>query len=151
MKPIIATLLITLLLAFTDAHADSVLMARSSQAFPEAMVALQQAIKAHGYRVTRVQRVDVGLKVGGFRSDAYRVVFFGTPDDMRTLPARYPELMPYLPLKVVIFAEGDTTLLVTDDPAVLKALFPQKALAPVFDRWAGDVQAILHDATDGAN
>ena len=42
------------------ADAEQLLMARSVEPFPEAMLDLQESIRAHGYAVTRVQRVDVG-------------------------------------------------------------------------------------------
>ncbi|MEK7797111.1 MAG: DUF302 domain-containing protein, partial [Pseudomonadota bacterium] len=49
------------LLLAAPAQADELLMARVERSFPEAMNALQQSIQDHGYKVTRVQRVDIGL------------------------------------------------------------------------------------------
>lgn len=118
-------------------------MARAPLAFPEAMAALQTAIKARGYTVSHVQRVDLGLSVGGFKSAEYRVVFFAKPADMAELPARVPELAAYLPLKIVIFAEGDTALLTTNSPRTLREFFPQAGLDAVFATWHADVSAIF--------
>jgi uncharacterized protein (DUF302 family) len=125
------------------ARADELLMARSPLAFPEAMTALQTAIKARGYTVSHVQRVDLGLSVGGFKSAEYRVVFFAKPEEIAALPARLPELAAYLPLKIVIFAEGDTTLLTTNSPRTLRQFFPRAGLDAVFERWHKDVNAIF--------
>ncbi len=134
-----------LYLAFGSAaaRADELLMVRSQLAFPEAMTALQAAIKARGYTVGHVQRVDLGLSVGGFKSAEYRVVFFAKPEEIAALPARLPELAAYLPFKIAIFAEGDTTLLTTNSPRTLRQFFPRAGLDAVFERWHADVSAIL--------
>lgn len=134
---------IHLALGSAGARADEMLMARSPLAFPEAMTELQQAIKARGYTVGHVQRVDVGLSVGGFKTAEYRVVFFAKPEELAALPARLPEVAAYLPLKIAIFAEGDTTLLSTNNPQTLRQFFPNAGLDAVFERWYTDVSAIL--------
>ena len=131
------------MLALPTAQAANLLMARSSLPFPEAMQALQDNISAHGYTVTHVQRVDVGLTRSGFQTDKYRIVFFGKADEVRTLSQRYPQLVPYLPLKITIFAEQDETLLTTFDPRMLRQLVPGAAMAAQLDRWSNDVSAIL--------
>lgn len=125
------------------ARADELLMARSELAFPEAIAALQEAIKARGYTVSHIQRVDVGLTTGGFKTAEYRVVFFSKPQEMAELPARAPELAAYLPLKISIFAEGDTSLLTTNNPQTLREFFPQAGLDAIFARWHRDVSAIF--------
>ncbi|MFW2374522.1 MAG: DUF302 domain-containing protein, partial [Gammaproteobacteria bacterium] len=88
------------------------IMLRSEKPFAQAMESLQRAIKKQGYSVTGVRRVDQGLAESGYKSDKYRVVFFEKSDEVNALTERYPELLPYLPLKIVIFAEADETLLV---------------------------------------
>jgi uncharacterized protein (DUF302 family) len=139
--------LLTLLagLVMSTAQADNLLMARSPHAFPEAMSALQNSIHAHGYVVTHVQRVDVGLKSSGFATDKYRIVFFAKPDELRSLIDRYPLLAPYLPLKITLFAEQDETLLTTFDPRMLKDLLPGAHGAAQLQQWLRDVQGILAD------
>lgn len=127
------------------ANAEDLLMARSRQPFPEAMLSLQDAITHHGYVVSRVQRVDVGLTRSGFKTDKYRVVFFGKPDQVRGLVRNHPELIPYLPLKIAIFAEGTETVLVAANPRDYDRFFPHSALRPVFAAWARDLQAILDE------
>lgn len=143
------TTVLCLVLVPATADADEMLMARSPLAFPEAMTALQVAIKARGYTVSHVQRVDFGLSVGGFKSAEYRVVFFAKPEEIAALPARLPELAVYLPFRIAIFAEGDTTLLATNSPQTLRQFFPRAGLDAVFERWHADISAIL-DATSRA-
>lgn len=141
-----ASFLALLLWALAPAAiADQLLMARSMQAFPEAMLALQDALTQHGYTVSRVQRVDIGLKKSGFKTDKYRVVFFGKPKQIDDLAGRYPDLIPYLPLKIAIFAEGDNTLVITSNPMQLAAFFHHPALKPVFRGWTHDIQAVLDE------
>lgn len=91
--------------------AENFSLHRSKQAFPEAMLSLQEAIADHGYTISRIQHVDKGLKKSGYETDKYRIVFFGKPEIINWLKHSEPALIPYLPLRVVIFAEGDETLL----------------------------------------
>jgi len=133
-------LLLTLSLT---ARAEELIMVRTQQTFPEAMASLQQAIVDHGYKVARVQRVDVGLSSSGFKTAEYRVVFFGRIDEVRALTEKHPDLLPYLPLKIVIFAEGDSTLVLTNSPAVFGTFFHDPTLARQFQHWERDVRSIL--------
>lgn len=123
--------------------ADELLMVRAERPFTDAIGDLQIAIQDHGYRVARIQRVDVGLASGGYTTAEYRLVFFGKPEEMREIEDRYPELLPYLPLKIVIFAEGDSTLALAYNPAVLQTFFKIDPLQTRFRRWETDIRSIL--------
>ncbi len=138
------------LLAF-QTQAEDLLMVRSAQSFPETMLLLQQTIADKGYTLSRVQRVDVGLTKMGYKTDKYRVVFLGKPEEIRQLKQRYPELIPYLPLKISIFAENDQTLLSTVNPEFLGKFYHQPALQPVFRRWADDLHDILETVRTRGN
>lgn len=139
--------LMLLLLITPAAGADELLMARVERSFPEAMNALQQSIQDHGYKVTRVQRVDIGLTSSGFKTAEYRVVFFGKPDELLSLPDKHPELLAYLPLKFTIFSEGEHTLVVTNNPAVFGVFFKEAGLTRTFQHWEKDVRAMLDQLT----
>lgn len=139
---------LTLLVLFAlcvSAQAEDLLMARSRQSFPEAMLTLQESIRNHGYVVQRVQRVDIGLTAMGYETDKYRVVFLSKLDETRSLAVQHPELIPYLPLKISIFAEGNQTLLVTSNPVALKGLYPDPELGMQFERWERDLRSIFED------
>lgn len=125
--------------------ADELLMARSTMSFSETMLMLQDTIRGHGYKLSRVQRVDIGLTQTGYDTDKYRVVFFGRPDEIRTLSEKYPELIPYLPIKVAIFAEGEETLVVTANPKRFSEFYPAPELTQVFGRWEKDLQSMFDD------
>jgi len=127
------------------AAAEDMIMTRSVLAFPEAMLALQESIAAHGYTVSRVQRIDIGLTGMGYKTDKYRIVFAGKIDEIRELTDKAPQLTPYLPPKISIFAEGDQTILVTINPQQYAAI-AGNAVDPVFfDRWESDLRSIFYD------
>lgn len=126
-------------------HAEDIIMTRSVLAFPEAMLVLQESIAAHGYTVSRVQRIDVGLTGKGYQTDKYRIVFAAKLDEIRMLTERAPQLVPYLPPKISIFAEGEQTVLVTINPERY-GIIAGGAVDPVFfKRWESDLRSIFHD------
>ena len=136
-------LILLLLQAVPAATPHEHLMKRISRPFPETMNALQETIRANGYTVSRVQRVDVGLTASGFKTAEYRIVFLGKPEEIKQLSARYPALIPYLPFQIVIFAEGEDTILLAMDPRRLGDHYRQPELAAHFERGARDLQAII--------
>jgi uncharacterized protein (DUF302 family) len=125
--------------------AEDMIMTRSVLAFPEAMLALQESITAHGYTVSRVQRIDIGLTGMGYKTDKYRVVFAGKIDEIRELINKAPQLTPYLPPKISIFAEGDQTILVTINPKEYAAIAGDAVDPFFFDRWESDLRSIFYD------
>jgi uncharacterized protein (DUF302 family) len=133
------------LAAAATVHGQDLLMVRSAQQFPEAMITLQNSIRDHGYTLSRVQRVDIGLTKSGYKTDKYRVVFFGKTDEVHRLAEKHPELIPYLPLKVAIFAEADETLVVAPNPDRFTRFFPSPDLKIVFQRWETDLRSIMDD------
>lgn len=136
------------LMTSITAVAEEIIMARVARPFPEAISMLQDSIRARGYTVSRIQRVDVGLTSSGFQTAEYRLVFFGKEQEIRNLPARALELVPFLPLNIVIYAEGDDTLVLTTNPVKLPELSGHPELADLFRRWEQDVRGIFKDLTD---
>lgn len=127
--------------------AEEMIMIRSVLPFPEAMLALQESIAAHGYTVSRVQRIDIGLTGMGYQTDKYRVVFAGKIEEIRELTAKSPELTPYLPPKVSIFAEGEQTILVTINPRIYAEIAGDEVDPVIFDRWESDLRSIFYDVS----
>lgn len=130
------------------AVADGLLMARTNNQFPESMTLLQSAISSHGYTITRLQEVNENLAKRHFASDMYRVVYFGKYDEIKQVTALHPELIPFLPLNITIFAEGDQAILVASHPRMLEAFFPDPELKPVFERWGKDMEAIIDEVRE---
>ena len=149
MKKLAGYIFVCLLAALlpVSSYADELLMTRVDRPFPEAMNQLQEAIRAHGYTISRVQRVDVGLTSSGFTTAEYRLVFFGKPAEISSLPEKYPEIAAYLPLNIVIFAEGDDTIMLTANPLSLETFFKDPSLHAQFGRWEKDIRSILDQAS----
>ena len=151
MKWSLQILILLALTASLSAGAEEIIMARVARTFPEAMNALQDGIRARGYTVSRVQRVDVGLTSSGFQTAEYRLVFFGKEQEIRSLPAKVPELIPYLPLTIVVYAEGDETMMLTTNPAKLSEFVGHRELADHFRRWEQDIRSIFLELTSYPN
>ncbi|MCP3853091.1 MAG: DUF302 domain-containing protein [Gammaproteobacteria bacterium] len=125
------------------AEHQKLIMGRSSEAFPETMTTLQESIRKSGYTLSVVQRVDIGLAGMGFETDKYRVVFFGKPEEIKNLPKKYPELTPYLPLAISIFAEEDETILTAMSPHFIEHSYDTQELRETFSRWHKDIEKII--------
>lgn len=130
------------------AMAEGLLMARTDNQFPEAMTLLQSAISSHGYKITRLQEVNENLEKRHFKSDMYRVVYFGKYDEIKQITDKHPELIPFLPLNITIFAEGDQAILVASHPRMLETFFPDPRLKPIFERWEKDTAAIMDEVRE---
>ncbi len=92
--------------------------------------------------------MDIGLAKIGYKTDNYKVVFYGKADEVARLVEKYPELIPYLPLNVAIFAEKDNTILVNNRPGVLAEFFPAPELKTLFLHWENDLVEILSKVRD---
>ena len=133
---------LSLFVFISTTQAEQLIMARTKQSFPEAMLKLQETIREFKYSVSRVQRIDIGLTSSGYKTDKYRIVFFGTEEEIATLSKKYPHLLPYIPWKIAIFAEQEDTVLVSANPMQLsdkKHPGADKYLA----KWQKDVEKIF--------
>lgn len=125
-----------------SSYAEDLIMTRVKQSFPETMTNLQTAIKNTGYTISRVQRVDIGLTKSGFKTDKYRVVFFGKAEEVDTLISKYPDIAPFMPLKISIFAENNETIIISNNPLIMQSYF-KKIPKHYFTQWEADVQKIF--------
>lgn len=129
----------------TASESDGLILHRSTQNFPEAMLALQSAISEHGYTVSRVQRVDIGLTKSGYKTGKYRIVFFGKSNEIRAVKQSQPQLIPYLPLKIVIFSENNETLLVASNMTQFSILADNEYIKDLLQRWNNDIKSIFSE------
>ena len=143
MRHLRLVLTLLLLLGGSALHAEDLLMARVPMSFPETMLKLQSVLKENKLTLSRVQRVDIGLTKSGYKTDKYRIVFFARPEEIKTIPDKYPQLIPYLPHKIAIFAEEDETLLVAANPELLFQT-DDKELRAIVRRWHEDLTKIFH-------
>ena len=139
---LVSLLLITLLFPFST-FADDLIMRRIPMTFPETMNSLQSAISDEGFKVSRVQRVDIGLTSSGYNTAEYRIVFFMREEVVHNIVKQHPELIAFLPLKITIFAEGNETILVTLNPMKLNEFFPELKMEKEFAEWSDKVIRIL--------
>lgn len=145
MKKLYYPQFITTLLIFfclNIAQAEDMLMARTKQSFPEAMLKLQDTITELGYTISRVQRIDIGLTKSGYATDKYRIVFFSTKDEIETISKKFPHLIPFVPWKIAIFAEQQDTLLVSTNPMLLSNKNYKEADVFLL-KWQKDLKTIL--------
>lgn len=137
-------LILFLALISLPVNAQELLMVRVRAAFPETMLKLQEVIKEHGYTLSRVQRVDVGLSRSGYKTDKYRVVFFGKEKQIRWIISHHPKLIPYIPIKVAIYAENEDTILVAPNLDILiNAKDPR--LKKMINGWENDLQKMFRE------
>lgn len=111
--------------------------------FPEAIVLLQDAIVSHGYTVSRVQHVDMGLRKFGYETGLYRIVFFGRPQQMSMVRENHIGLIPYLPLKILLFEDGVYVVASAMEPVTLAALFDNSEIQKLLDSWQKDLMMIM--------
>ena len=154
LKKITVSIIFIMLFSSANVLAEHkrLIMGRSYEAFPETMSALQEEIKKAGYTISIVQRVDIGLTGMGFKTDKYRVVFFGKPEEIKSLPKQYPKLAPYLPLAITIFAEDQETILAAMSPQFIGHAYikssADKELSEIFLRWEKDITAIIEKVSN---
>ena len=138
------SLLFCLSLLVLPAQADSLMMVRSKLPFTQAETILKEQIEARGYMISSAERVDIDLVAIGMSEGAYRVVQFGKPKEIKEIANNYPELIPFLPLQIVIFAEWEETLFVTLSPTFYSRIASQSDLVAIYTRWGQDLGSILN-------
>jgi len=128
-----------------NSSASNLFMARTNLGFPEAMSMLQESIKKHNYTVSRVQRIDIGLTSLGYKTDKYRVVFYGRIDEYQKIIRAYPNMIAFLPLKISIFAENNDTIITALNPSNYKQYIKNSELKKLFDVYSHDLKNIFKD------
>ncbi len=148
MKKLLAILLI-LLAGVASGTEQTLVMVRSPAKAAHVMDVLKETILEYGYQTAHVQRCDGGMAQFHYKSDFYRVVFFGKVNEVREVLKRHPEMSPYLPLKIAVVAEEDETVLAAVDPRALGPLFPDDpGLQVLLARWYNDIKAMLDEMRD---
>jgi len=145
-KRSIRMLLILLpVLGSLSASADNMIMGRIPLRAEIVLEYLQSSVEEHGYSIAHLQLCDGGMTDFGYKSDVYRVVFFGKIDEVRRISDRYPELVAYLPLKIAVIAERDETVLTALNPDTLAPFFADEEIQIQLGRWRNDLKSIFAD------
>lgn len=145
MKRWLLILMLSFTLLPTAQAAQTTLMARSKLAFAPALERVMQVLAQYGYTVAHVQKCDGGMAEFGYHSDKYQVVFFGKLEEVRRISHAYPQMIPFLPLKMAVFAEHDETVMVALDPLELGRYINDPKLQIQLARWRSDLRAILQE------
>ena len=95
---------------------EDILTARTTAGFDVTLEKAKLVLQENTFTVAHVQRCDGGLRQMGYHTDNYKIIFFGRLEEVREVTKAHPELMPFLPLKLAVFAENDETLLSTVNP-----------------------------------
>ena len=142
---VIRSLILALSLLSTSAFSanDELLLERVNAKFSYAWTALSKSIKAHNYKSAYLQRCDFALNERHYKSDKYRILFYGDYQEMKQLSRKYPELAPYFPLKFTAMEEGKHTLIVGTAPIVLLPLVETNEERMIIFRWHEDMKSIL--------
>ncbi len=145
MKKLVAILLMVVAGAGFAAE-QTLVMVRSPARAGHVMDVLKETILEYGYKVAHTQRCDGGMAEFHYKSDFYRVVFFGKVEEVREVLKRHPEMSPYLPLKIAVVAEDQDTVLAAVDPRALGPMFPDDPeLQVLLARWYNDINAMLEE------
>jgi len=145
MKRFVILVLVTLLSAPLLAG-QPIMMVRSKLKAADAMDVLKETVQEYGYSIAHVQRCDGGMAEFDYKTDFYRVLFFGKIDEVRGILQRYPEMAPFLPLKIAVIAENDETVLAAVDPRALAHLYGHNPVLQVqFARWYNDIRSMMEE------
>ena len=136
-------LALSLLTSSVFAASDNLLLERINTQFSHAWMALSKSIKAHNYKSAYLQRCDFALNERHYKSDKYRILFYGDYQEMKDLSRKYPELVPYFPLKLTVMEEGKHTLIVGTAPITLMPLVETDEERMIILRWHEDMKSIL--------
>ena len=146
MLPAFRPLFAAFLLLFPAwSSAENLLMARIPLDAEVVIEYVKTSVEEHGYTVAHIQLCDGGMTDFGYKSDLYRVVFFGKLAEVRMISDRFPELVSYLPLKIAVIAEKDEALLTVLNPKALAPYFADEDLQIQLGRWHSDLESILAD------
>lgn len=132
----------------SSSSAENLLMVRTHMPFEYAMDEVQTLLEEYEYKIAHTQRCDGGLTDFGYQSDYYRVIFFGKIEEVRSLTEKYPQMVPFLPLKMLVFAEKNETVIVALNPQSLSDYINDQPVKIQLQRWRNDILSIFNEMRD---
>lgn len=106
---------------------------------------LSLAINNHGYTPVKIQPVDEGLRAKGYVATDYKLIFFGDKEQLDKVLAVSPEAAVMLPLRIILYREGDVVIASAPSMEMWKGVFGGEALNLLINQWQKDVMAILQE------
>jgi uncharacterized protein (DUF302 family) len=129
----------------TPALADDIFLTASRQsAYRSALDDLTVAITNHDYTLIKIQPVDQGLRHKGYQTSDYKLLFFGDRGQVNEVLKASPEASVLLPLKIMLYRNGDTVVASAPSMKMWKGVFGN-TVNQIIDQWERDVQTILHE------
>jgi uncharacterized protein (DUF302 family) len=127
---------------------DKLLIERVDANFADTWAALSETVAAYHYQEAYLQRCDFALKERHYKSDKYRILFFGQYDEIKKMSKKYPKITPFLPLKVTVMEEGGHTLMIATPPITLSSLVKTHDDRMIIFRWQEEMKSILKQVKD---
>jgi uncharacterized protein (DUF302 family) len=121
---------------------DSFNVVRVNTNFNNTWQALNDKVDEYNYKTAYLQRCDFALNERDYKSDKYRILFFGEYKKMEYLSRKYSAIVPYLPLKVVVMAEGDNTIIINNPLQILLPTLEDKD-KEIINKWQQDLDKIF--------
>ncbi|MCF6281622.1 MAG: hypothetical protein L3J28_05295 [Candidatus Polarisedimenticolaceae bacterium] len=134
---------IVLLMFTASVSAGNLIMVRTVLPFESAVETLKVAIAEAGYTVLDDSLVDISLVSASFSTPKYKAIMLESRVGTAELLDRHPMLASFLPLRITIFAEDESSVLVSLNPVYLENYYPDEELAGFFWQWNRDIQQIL--------
>lgn len=106
---------------------------------------LSLAINNHGYIPVKIQPVDEGLRAKGYETSDYKLIFFGDKAQLDKVLAVSPEAAVMLPLRIILYREGDVVIASAPSMDMWKGVFGGEALNLMINQWQKDVLSILQE------
>jgi uncharacterized protein (DUF302 family) len=134
-----------LFLAFNSTANDEFLTKKINANFNQTWYSLFAEVKQAKLKTAYLQRCDFALKQRKYKSDKYRILFFGEYEKMEYLSNKYPEIVPFLPLKAIVIEESkNQTLLLANPPNLLLEIVKGKD-GDIIKKWQKDMEVIFEN------
>lgn len=132
----------------SQAHAENMITIRINDSYNNVMISIKDKLNDYGYKIAHIQKCDGGLHDMGYASDEYKLIFFGNFKEIRAISKKFPQIIPYIPLKIAVIKENDSVVLVALNPSTLSTYFKDKELHTQFGRWENDLRSIFSEITE---
>jgi uncharacterized protein (DUF302 family) len=125
---------------------EHIIKTKTPSTFEDTINLLESALENKGYNVAHEQHCDGGLRKMGYERGSYSVLFFGKLEQIRELSSKHDALIPFLPLKAAVYADGDGTQISFLNPHFMKILVKDDPkLNKHIDQWEKDFLTIIND------
>lgn len=147
MKSLLVTMILFCLVSTAAFAKEQFLTVERQGDYTPALDDLTIAIADHNYTLIKIQPIDEGLRHFGYKTENYKVVFFGNSKQVDQLVADHPEASVMLPLKIMLYQQGNMIVASSPDMGMWKKVFGPDVI-PVIEGWQQDVKKILRDFAD---